>query len=183
MVHARHFKQFDLSSVIYEGCRINGAESIVIGKCVSIQKHSWLYAKSVDPTPADLEFGEGCVIGDFNHIACVRKVVFGKNVLTANHVYVSDNLHAYEDVTKPIMHQPVRFKGEVHIGDGTWIGENACVIGAKIGRNCVIGANAVVTGDIPDFSVAAGVPARVIKRYNGQTKCWEKVIDARSVRE
>jgi acetyltransferase-like isoleucine patch superfamily enzyme len=63
----------------------------------------------------------------------------------------------------------------VTIGDGAWIGENACVIGASVGKNAVIGANAVVTQDVPDFSVAVGVPARIIKRYNPSSQCWEKV--------
>jgi acetyltransferase-like isoleucine patch superfamily enzyme len=58
------------------------------------------------------------------------------------------------------------------IGDGSWIGENACIIGAHVGKNCVIGANAVVTSDIPDYSVAVGVPAVVIKRFDAPSKMW-----------
>lgn len=119
--------------------------------------------------------GEGCAIGDFNHIAAVRRVVLGKNVLTANRVYISDNCHGYDDIHVPIMHQPVKFKAEVLIGDGSWIGENVCVIGAKIGKNCVIGANSVVIDDIPDHSVAAGAPARVIKKYDISTNRWISV--------
>lgn len=58
------------------------------------------------------------------------------------------------------------------IGEGSWIGENVCVIGASVGRHCVIGANAVVTKDIPDYSVAVGAPARVIKKYNFNRGAW-----------
>ena len=54
----------------------------------------------------------------------------------------------------------------VEIGDGTWIGENVCIIGASIGKQCVIGANSVVLKDIPDYCVAVGLPAKVIKKYN-----------------
>jgi len=71
------------------------------------------------------------------------------------------------------MHQRVRFKREVKIGEGSWIGESACIIGARVGKNCVIGANAVVTSDIPDYSVAVGVPAVVIKQFNQQVKKWD----------
>jgi acetyltransferase-like isoleucine patch superfamily enzyme len=70
------------------------------------------------------------------------------------------------------MHQPVLFKRAVVIGDGCWIGENACIIGARVGNNCVVGANAVVTSDIPNYSVAVGVPAVVIKQFDPQLQRW-----------
>jgi acetyltransferase-like isoleucine patch superfamily enzyme len=105
--------------------------------------------------------------------------VIGDHVLTANNVYISDNLHGYEDVTRPIMHQRVRFKKVVVIGDGCWIGENACIIGATIGRNSIIGANAVVTCDIPDYAVAVGIPAVVIRRFDQQLQQWVDVAPAK----
>ena len=60
------------------------------------------------------------------------------------------------------------------IGDGVWLGENACVIGVSIGKNSVVGANAVVTKDVPDYCVVAGAPAYIIKRYNFEKKEWCK---------
>ena len=75
----------------------------------------------------------------------------------------------------PIKEQGIIQKKDVYIGDGSWLGENVCVIGASIGQHCVIGANSVVTKDIPDYSVAVGSPAKVIKRYNPETKQWGKV--------
>ena len=99
-------------------------------------------------------------------------VVIGDQVLTANNVYISDNVHDFADISTPSMHQPVLFKKAVSIGSGSWIGENACIIGASVGRNCVIGANAVVTRDIPDFCVAAGIPAVVIRQYEPGSKSW-----------
>ena len=65
--------------------------------------------------------------------------------------------------------------GKVRIGSGSWIGENACILGVIIGKQCVIGANSVVTKDIPDYSVAVGIPAKVIKKYNFETQQWERV--------
>jgi acetyltransferase-like isoleucine patch superfamily enzyme len=91
----------------------------------------------------------------------------------AEKVYISDNIHAYKDVTKPIMHQPIVHKGNVYIGDNSWIGESVSIIGANIGKHCVIGANSVVTHDIPDYCVAVGSPAKVIKRYNFDINQWE----------
>ncbi len=146
--------------------RLDGAESIKLGDFSVVQARGWLYCITVDDLQARLTIGSRCVLGYNNHIAAVREVVIGDDVLTANNVYISDNIHGYEDINTPIMQQSVRFKQSVHIGQGTWIGENVCVIGANIGRNCIIGANSVVTCDIPDFSVAVGVPARVIKQYD-----------------
>jgi acetyltransferase-like isoleucine patch superfamily enzyme len=78
------------------------------------------------------------------------------------------------------MHQSVKFKQRVAIGDGSWIGENACIIGASIGRNCVIGANAVVTRDIPDYCVAVGIPAAVIRRFDVTLQKWVAVASGKS---
>jgi acetyltransferase-like isoleucine patch superfamily enzyme len=74
----------------------------------------------------------------------------------------------------PVKDQGIIQLAEVSIGDGTWIGENACVIGAKIGKNCVIGANSIVKTDIPDYCVVAGAPAKIIKRYDLRKKTWER---------
>ncbi len=108
-------------------------------------------------------------------ISAVRKIILEKHVLLAKNVYISDHGHAFEDVTTPIMFQGVAGIAEVRIGEHTWIGQNACVMpGVRIGKHCVIGANSVVTRDVADFSVAVGAPARVIKKYDAQTRRWEK---------
>ena len=114
----------------------------------------------------------GTNLGAFNHVYATRSVVIGANVLTANGVYISDNLHGYEDVTRPVKQQPIRQVADTVIGDGTWLGHNACVFGARVGRNCVVGANTVVTHDIPDYCVVVGAPARIIRRYDATTASW-----------
>lgn len=159
-----------------ETLRLDGANYIEIGNRVSVQKFSWLIAVKIDDVEPQIIIDDGCVLGNFNHIAAAHSVVLGKNVLTADRVYISDNLHEYEDVATPIMYQGVKFKREVAIGDGSWIGENVAIIGAKIGKNCIIGANSVVTRDVPDYSVAVGSPAKVIKRYDVATNKWEENI-------
>ena len=112
-------------------------------------------------------------------ISAVRKVVIGAHVVLARNVYISDHGHAFEDIRVPIALQGIAKVAEVEIGDSTWIGQNACVLpGVQIGRHCVVGSNSVVTHDLPDFCVAAGVPAKVIKRYNEETQVWEKVSSA-----
>ncbi|MBE5850459.1 MAG: acyltransferase [Lachnospiraceae bacterium] len=66
--------------------------------------------------------------------------------------------------------------GKVIIRDGCWLGSRVSVLaGVTIGKRCIIGTNSVVTNDIPPFSIAAGIPARVIKRWNFETHKWDRV--------
>lgn len=118
---------------------------------------------------------DGCTIGHFNHIYATHQVILHKDVLTADKVYISDNLHGYDIIGVPIKDQPIIQNGTVEIGEGSWLGENVCVLGAKIGKQCIIGANSVVTKDIPDYCVAVGAPAKIIKRYDFNQNTWKKV--------
>lgn len=175
VLNSWRYKKIEFRALIMNPLRINGRKYISLLRNAKINDYSWLVAFKIDDNDPELIFSEGCNIGDFNHIAAVRRVVIGKNVLTANRVYISDNLHAFEDITVPVMHQPIQFKAEVHIGEGSWLGENVCVIGASVGKHCVVGANSVVTKDIPDYSVATGIPAKVVKRFDQKTRAWENV--------
>lgn len=156
--------------------KINGIENIILHNGVVVHYKTWLAAVPLSrENTCTLEIGEGTIIGHFNHIYATAGIRIGKNVLTADKVYISDNLHGYEDITQPVMFQPVQQKKQVVIGDGAWIGENVCIIGASVGKNSVIGANAVVTKDIPDYCVAVGAPAKVIKKYCPDTNLWKSV--------
>lgn len=168
------FSHLGFRSVIYSPLKIDCGKNIYIGKDVRICYKTWLAANPLTGKSARLEIRDGCVIGNFNHIYSTHSIVLHKNVLTADKVYISDNLHGYVDINVPILKQPIVQKGCVEIGEGSWLGENVCVIGAKIGKHCVIGANSVVTKDIPDYSVAVGIPAKVIKQYDFETNSWKK---------
>lgn len=169
------FKHFGKKSRIDKPLRIEGKRFIEIEDHVYVQPYTWLACQPLtccnNPT---LKLGEGTVIGNFNHIYATQSIVIENYVLTADKVYISDNLHGYDNPEIPILQQPIRQIGEVRIGEGSWLGENVCVIGASVGKHCTIGANSVVTHDIPDYCVAVGAPARVIKQYNFETKQWEK---------
>lgn len=169
------FKKIGVKSIISKPLKIDGGNNIVIGESVYVARGTWLAALPLTGAKdCLLEIGDGCNIGHYNHIYATGHIKIGKNVLTADKVYISDNLHDYQNIELPIMKQPIRQMREVSIGDGSWLGENVCVLGATIGKNCVIGANAVVTKDIPDFCVAVGAPAYIIKRYSSYTKSWRK---------
>ena len=115
--------------------------------------------------PPVLTIGDRCSIGRGSSIVARRRIEIGDDVTIAPNVYITDHNHAYADVDVPIKdqyptHDPVR------IGDGTWIAVGATVLpGAEIGRHVTVAAGAVVRGKVEDFTVVAGSPARVVRRY------------------
>lgn len=174
---ARRFKRFGRGVSILFPAGIEGAEHIVVGDGVFIAYKTFLAALPLTGMPdCLLEIGEGSCLGRFNHIYATHRVVLGSHVLTANNVYISDNLHGYRDPSRPILEQAVLQNRTVEIGAGSWLGHNACVLGARIGRNCVVGANAVVTRDIPDYCVVVGAPAVVIRRYDTESRRWRETF-------
>lgn len=168
------FNAIDIKTYIKKPLQIDCPKNIHLGR-VNIGYYTWLAANPLTGKTAVLIIEDGCNIGNFNHIYATSSIILHKNVLTADKVYISDNLHGYEIVDLPVNSQPIKQIDVVEIGEGSWLGENVCVIGAKIGKHCVIGANSVVTKDIPDYSVAVGAPARVIKKYNFSTGRWERL--------
>ena len=146
------YKRIHNNSVIRTSVVVEGKKYISVAKHVVIKRLGWVLALKIDDKDPNLIFEEGVEIGDFCHITCVRSVTIKKNVAIANGVYISDNVHSYRNLDMPIKSQPVDFKSEVVIGEGSWIGEHACIIGVKIGKNCVIGANVVLTKDVPDYT-------------------------------
>lgn len=169
------FAAFGKKSLIYRPLKLLGMNNIWIGHHVIISEFAWLQATPlVAGCHPRIEIGNGSYIGHFSHIVAVDKIIIGSDVLIANKVYISDNTHGYEDTQYSVIDQPVKYLSQVSIGDGSWIGENVCISGAKIGIHCVIGANSVVRCDIPDYCVAVGSPARIVKKYNLKSNVWER---------
>ena len=168
----RSFARFGVRSKVFPPFRTAGTEGIHIGDNVWIAPGGWIqtvpeYAGVRHA--ARLLIGDHCQIGRSVHITAARSVTIGNGVLVADRVFISDSNHGFADPGRPIFDQPLTDLGDVAIGDHTWLGENVCVLaGVRIGRHCVIGCNAVVTRDIPDESIAVGIPARVIGRTGGR---------------
>jgi acetyltransferase-like isoleucine patch superfamily enzyme len=175
LLNVNSYKYLSYKSIVSYSVRVAGKKFISIADNANIQRMGWLLALKVDEHDPEIIIGENCAMGDFSHIAAVRSIHIEKDVLIANKVYIADNAHSFEDITVPVMNQPVVFKGTVRIGSGAWIGENVCIIAANIGKNSVIGANSVVTKDIPDYCVAVGSPAKVIKRFDLERKIWVNI--------
>ena len=132
--------------------------------------------------PKVLKFCDNVQINDFVHIAAAKNVETGNNVLIASKVFISDICHGeyadIENMSDPNEHPNDRKLSAkpVIIHDDVWIGEMVSILpGVEIGKGSIIGANSVVTKSIPDYSIAAGNPAKVIKQYNFNTKRWEKI--------
>lgn len=124
-----------------------------------------------------VRIGKGSEIGERCRISIANSLEIGKKVLFSPNVYITDCDHEYRNVDIPIIDQGIVQKGQkASIGDGSYVGINAVIVGnVKIGKHCVIGANSVVTKDVPDYCVAVGSPAKIIKRYNLETQLWESI--------
>jgi len=114
-----------------------------------------------------VSIGDRCLIGRGSGIVGHLSIEIGDDVWTGHHVYITDQNHGFDDPTRPIAQQ-AQPERPVRIGSGSWIGHGSVILpGTTIGRNVVIGANSVVSGEVPDFSVAVGAPARVVRLISG----------------
>jgi len=175
---AAQFRSIGTGTTIEPPFRSANLGQVCLGIGVTIHRDSWIQVLGDHPASgaAVLEIKSHAAIGMGATISAAKSVTIGEYVLFARNVYVSDHRHAFFDVNDPIMLQGITPPTPVSIGNSSWLGQNVCVLpGALIGAHCVIGANSVVNSAIPDFSVAVGSPARVIKKYNPNTGHWEKV--------
>jgi acetyltransferase-like isoleucine patch superfamily enzyme len=160
---------------------IRGKKNIQFGKGLTTGYHCRIETHSVNKEKV-LTIGENVQFNDFVHIAAKQSVIIGDNVLIASKVFISDISHGFykgNDLDSDPKVDPKKREltsSPVVISENVWIGESASILaGVRIGKASVIGANSVVTKDIPDYSIAVGNPAKVIKKYNFNTKHWEKL--------
>ena len=148
--------------VIGWGFYSNCPSQICCGKGIYLNEFMWI---SFSDNRGKLVIEDGVYIGRFCTMAISTEIKIKKNALISDRVFLGDCNHGFLDLTMPISQQPIIFSGCVEIGEGSWIGIGAAIMpGVTIGKNAVIGANSVVTHDVPDYCIAAGNPARVIRR-------------------
>lgn len=158
------FARFGTHSRILLPTRLAGADQISVGDGVLIGAGSWL------TVPERRGAGPRIIIGDRvrmnqTSISAVECVELEEGVAIARGCYISDHSHGFQDPEAFIRDQPIDRVAPVRIRRGAWLGQNCVVLpGVTIGYGSVIGANSVVRDDVPDRSVAAGAPARVLKR-------------------
>jgi acetyltransferase-like isoleucine patch superfamily enzyme len=173
------YKKFGKGSVIKYPYRIWNKSKIEIGDNVFIAENSFFSVskdfngQKFNPV---VKIGNNVRIGGSFILGCINKVIIEDDVLFADRVFVADHVHEYENIKIPVISQPLRSIGSVHIKSGAFIGVNAVIMpGVTIGKNSVVGASSVVTKSIQDYTVVAGIPAKIIKRYNFKTKQWKVV--------
>ncbi|MEA2149931.1 MAG: hypothetical protein QOD69_1761 [Solirubrobacteraceae bacterium] len=131
-----------------------------VGANVLLEPHVWITM----PAPGRVRIGEGTFLNVGVMVAAVELVEIGAHCMLANGCFVTDANHRFDDPARPVPWQGFSTKGPTRIGDNVWLGANVVVTtGVTIGERCVIGANSVVTQDIPPFSIAAGAPAKVLR--------------------
>jgi acetyltransferase-like isoleucine patch superfamily enzyme len=152
------------------------ARYISIGSRVIIRKDAWLNIVDDGSDDVKLTIGDNCTIGARSTLSVKNKVEIGPNVITGTCVLIQDHLHAHDDIHLPIRDQGVTPGGRVRIEEGCWIGNGAAIVCNQdelvIGRNCVIGTNALVTRSVPSYSVMVGNPARIARQYDHTKQAW-----------
>lgn len=140
---------------------------------ISGPDHNGMYLQTFHPK---LTIGSHCNFGAYNHITCTNKITIGDNLLTGKWVTITDNSHGatdYDSLQIAPVRRPMVSKGSVAIGNNVWIGDKASILpGVTIGDGAVIGANSVITHDVPPYCVVAGNPAKIIIREK-QTAYYE----------
>lgn len=172
------YKRWHLRSTIIKPMRIVGKRYICIGNKVTILHNARIEAVSqyagVLYKP-ELIIQDGVTIQQNVHITCAEKVEIGENTAIVANVTITDIIHPYTADDNHLINQPLIVK-PVSIGKYCGIYNNVVInAGVTIGDHVTIGANSVVTHDIPSYSIAVGNPARIIKRYNKELGKWIKV--------
>lgn len=168
------FLGYELKSIgsrtsISRGCSIIGGENIVLGRGCTIGKYVTLstWQSDSDTTP-NITIGNSVSIGEGCHITSTNQIFIGNNTLLGKYITITDNSHGdtiVEQLSIAPISRPLKSKGPVIIGERVWIGDKVTILpNVKIGNSVIIGANSLVSKDVPDNSVCVGNPARVIKR-------------------
>jgi acetyltransferase-like isoleucine patch superfamily enzyme/acyl carrier protein len=162
------FHSFGARTVIQLPARIDHPKRMAIGSNGFIGGGSWLHALPGHGDRPAIEIGDGVSIAGLCVLSAARSIRIGKDVSLARNVYISDHTHVYEDAGVPVLAQGITDPKPVEIGDDAWIGENVMVFpGVRIGRGAVVGGNSIVSSDVPDYCLALGAPARVVRRLDG----------------
>jgi acetyltransferase-like isoleucine patch superfamily enzyme len=152
------FARWPLHGNVLEALRDGRLE---IGPHVLLEPGVWLTA----PPPARIRIGGGTFLNLGVMVAAAGLVEIGEHCMFANGCFVTDADHRFDDPDEPVPWQGFTTKGPTRIGDNVWCGANVVITGGvTVGQRCVIGANSVVTHDLPPFSVAAGAPAHVLRK-------------------
>lgn len=164
------------SSYILLPRRIDGEKYIVIGDNSRVMKYAWISAfdkYAGQRFSPKIFIGDNVYIGGFSCITSVVGIKIDDGCVLSEFVYITDHVHGYNPENGNILSQFLESKGDVCIGKNCLIGYGSHILpGVRLGNNCVVGANSVVTRSFPDHSMIAGSPAKLIKKYSYEHHAW-----------
>lgn len=167
------FRKYGNTGYLGRPIVISGKRNISIGNRVRI--YPGLRMEAIDDGTIDIK--DNVSIGQNFHCTSKGKLVIGKNTTISGNTFITNIDHEYRDIGKHIMDQSMIVK-DTYIGDNCFIGYGVAIqAGTKLGKQCIVGTNAVVRGEFPDYCVIAGVPAKVIRKYSFKTKTWDRVYE------
>jgi lipopolysaccharide O-acetyltransferase len=165
----RRFHHFGEGSILHKPAWVYGPQQMSLGAYSLVLQGTWLSVESPawDRPAPTLTIGRRVGIRPYCMISAAERITIEDDVIIAAFSSVIDSDHTYALGQPNVMHNPLE-TAPIRIGRGTWIAERVAVLrGADIGRCCIIGANSVVKGTIPDYSIAVGTPARVVGQVEG----------------
>ncbi len=157
------------STIAFPPAVLHGVERIEIGAKTTIGPHATLSAGMFVPMDPGsdplLTIGDRCMFGKGLSIVAHERIEIGDDTAAGNYVFITDQNHGYENLDVPIARQLWK-NAPVAIGPGCWLGNGSIVLpGTRLGRHVVVAAGAVVRGEVPDYCVVAGAPARIVRRH------------------
>lgn len=172
------FASLPINSYLHPVHKISNPQWVSIGEGVTIEKDAWINIIKEKDRHGKIKIGKGVKIGQRCTLSSINSITIDDNVLLGLNIYIADHEHMYQNISKPIMYQGTAGEKDILVKKNAWIGNNVIILGQKqiiIGQNSVIGANSVVKNSVPDFCVAVGNPAKVVKKYSFIKKKWLKV--------
>jgi len=166
-------------SYVYLPRRIINKDFIEIGKNCRVGKGVVLEpitSNGQQRFSPKIAFGNNVYIGRYCQMYSTDSIRIEDGCVLSEYVYLSDSAHGFKPNGGLIMEQDLESKGPIHIGENTFIGHGVSVMpGVSLGRNCIVGTRSVVTRSFPDFSMIAGSPAKIIKKFDFSTEKWVSV--------
>lgn len=173
----KSFGSFGKASNIFPPYNLTGQKNVVIGENTTILEHSrvnvWRDEQGNYPK---VSIGNNCYIGYYFSLLAAADIVIEDHVLFASNVLINSHSHGMNPESEKYYSEQPLTGGSIRIAEGCWIGEKVSILpGVTIGKKCIVGANSVVTKSIPDYSIAVGAPAHVVKQYDFGLHIWKNV--------